>query len=55
MEGKIVDLISGIENRLDIIEELLDELEDNGVDVESFRDNLGKVWTSYHELDEKYS
>ena len=27
--------------------EYLDELEDNEVDVESFRINLGKVWESY--------
>ena len=55
MENEIVNLLSGIESRLDTIEELLDELEDNSVDVESFRDNLGKVWNSYHKLDEEYS
>ena len=55
MENKIENLLSSIEIRLDIIEEFLDELEDNDVDVEPFRDNLGKVWESYHELDEEYS
>ena len=37
------DLIAAIESRLDTIEGLLDELEDNQVKVEPFRDSLGKV------------
>jgi len=46
----IKGLLSNIESRLDIIEEYLDELEDNEVDVESFRINLGKVWESFSNL-----
>ena len=37
------DLIAAIESRLDTIEGLLDELEDNQVKVEPFRDSLGKA------------
>ena len=48
----IKGLLSNIESRLDIIEEYLDELEDNEVDVESFRINLGKVWGSYSTLND---
>lgn len=48
----IKGLLSNIESRLDIIEEYLDELEDNEVDVESFRINLGKVWESYSTLND---
>ena len=40
------DLIAAIESRLDTIEGLLDELEDNQVKVEPFRDSLGKLWLS---------
>ncbi len=46
----IKDLLLNIESRLDIIEEYLDELEDNDVDVASFRINLAKVWESYSTL-----
>ena len=48
----IKGLLSNIESRLDIIEEYLDELEDNEVDVESFRINLGKVWESFSTLND---
>ena len=41
------DLIVAIESRLDTIEELLDRLEDQEVDVEVFRDYLGKVWNEW--------
>ena len=41
--NKIDESLVGIENRLDTIEELLDNLEDNDVNVESFRDSLSKV------------
>ena len=36
------DLLYAIEDRLDTIEGLLDELEENQVNVEGFRDSLGK-------------
>ena len=38
------DLVEAIVSRLDTIEELVDNLEENQVNVESFRDALGKVW-----------
>ena len=44
------DLIVAIESRLDTIEELLDRLEDQEVDVEVFRDYLGKVWNEWGKL-----
>tara|TARA_B110000090_G_scaffold40193_1_gene44608 strand:+ start:484 stop:636 length:153 start_codon:yes stop_codon:yes gene_type:complete len=44
------DLIAAIESRLDTIEGLLDELEDNQVKVEPFRDSLGKVWNEWGKL-----
>jgi hypothetical protein len=44
------DLIAAIESRLDTIEGLLDELEDNQVKVETFRDCLGKVWNEWEKL-----
>lgn len=37
------DLVEAIISRLDTIEELVDNLEENKVNVESFRDALGKV------------
>ena len=46
------DLIAAIESRLDTIEGLLDELEDNQVKVEAFRDSLGKVWNEWEKLSE---
>ena len=49
----IKGLLSNIESRLDIIEEYLDELEDNEVDVESFRNNHGKVWESFSNLQDE--
>ena len=49
----IKGFLSNIESRLDIIEEYLDELEDNEVDVESFRINLGKVWESFSNLQDE--
>ena len=51
----ISEFLDGIENRLDIIEELLDSLEDNDVNVESFREKLGKVWDELSTLNEEYS
>ena len=44
------DLIAAIESRLDTIEGLLDELEDNQVQVEAFRDSLGKLWNEWEKL-----
>ena len=44
------DLIATIESRLDTIEGLLDELEDNQVKVEPFRDSLGKLWNEWEKL-----
>lgn len=44
------DLIAAIESRLDTIEGLLDELEDNQVQVEPFRDSLGKLWNEWEKL-----
>ena len=44
------DLIAAIESRLDTIEGLLDELEDNQVKVEPFRDSLVKVWNEWEKL-----
>ena len=46
------DLIAAIESRLDTIEGLLDELEDEQVHVETFRDVLGKVWNEWEKLSE---
>lgn len=46
------DLLYAIENRLDTIEGLLDELEENQVNVEAFRDSLGKVWDEWGKLSE---
>jgi len=46
------DLIAAIESRLDTIEGLLDELEDEQVNVETFRDVLGKVWNEWEKLSE---
>ena len=46
------DLLYAIENRLDTIEGLLDELEENQVNVEGFRDSLGKVWNEWVKLSE---
>jgi|TARA_B110000908_G_scaffold125127_1_gene146717 hypothetical protein len=37
------DLIAAIESRIDTIEGLLDDLEDNLVKVETFRDSLVRV------------
>lgn len=37
------DLIAAIESRIDTIEGLLDDLEDNLVKVETFRDSLVSV------------
>ena len=47
-------LVGIINSRQDIQQskEYLDELEDNEVDVESFRINLGKVWESYSTLND---
>lgn len=47
------DLIAAIESRLDTIEGFLDELEDNKVKVEGFRDSLGKVWNEWEKLSEQ--
>ena len=44
------DLVEAIVSRLDTIEELVDNLEDNQVNVESFRDALGKVWDEIDKL-----
>ena len=44
------DLKYAIENRLDTIEGLLDELEENQVNVDSFRKYLGKVWSEWDKL-----
>ena len=44
------DLIAAIESRLDTIEGLLDELEDNQVKVEPFRDSLDKLWNEWEKL-----
>ena len=44
------DLIAAIESRLDTIEGLLDELEDNQVKVEPFRYSLGKLWNEWEKL-----
>ena len=52
--NKIDEFLVGIETRLDIIEELLDNLEDNDVNVESFRDSLSKVWDELNTLNEEY-
>ena len=46
------DLLYAIENRLDTIEGLLDELEENQVNVEGFRDSLAKVWNEWEKLSE---
>lgn len=46
------DLIAAIESRLDTIEGLLDELEDNQVKVEPIRDSLGKVRNEWEKLSE---
>ena len=44
------DLIAAIESRLDTIEGLLDELEDNQVKVEPFRDSLGGTGTQIRKI-----
>jgi len=44
------DLVEAIVSRLDTIEELFDNLEDKQVNVESFRDALGKVWDEIDKL-----
>ena len=44
------NLIAAIASRLDTIEGLLDELEDNQVQVEPFRDSLGKLWNEWEKL-----
>ena len=49
----IDDLLQGIENRLDTIEELIDNIEDNDVNVKSFRDCISKVWDELNTLREK--
>ena len=49
---KLKKLSNRIENRLDTIEELLDSIEDNNVNVESFRIKLGKVWDELENLKE---
>ena len=38
---------------VDTIEGFLDELEDNKVKVEGFRDSLGKVWNEWEKLSEQ--
>lgn len=48
----VEDLLNKIENQLDIIEELLDSLEDNDINVESFRNSLGRVWNELSTLNE---
>lgn len=50
----IVDIFKGIESRLDIIEDLLDELEDRDVDVRKFRDNLSELWNVLEDLTTNY-
>ena len=52
--NQIDESLVGIENRFDTIEELLDNLEDNDVNVESFRDSLSKVWDELNTLNEEY-
>ena len=50
-----MEILYGIESRLDAIEEILDTLEDeHDVNAEKFREVLGKVWTEYHHLEEHY-
>ena len=46
------DLLYAFEDRLDTIEGLLDELDENQVNVEWFRDSLGKVWNEWEKLSE---
>ena len=46
------DLIYAIESRLDTIEGLVDEIEETQVNVEAFRNALGKVWNEWEKLSE---
>ena len=46
------DLIYAIESRLDTIEGLVDELDETQVNVEAFRNSLGKVWNEWEKLSE---
>jgi 3-dehydroquinate dehydratase len=46
----ISQTLDGIENSLDILEERCDTLEDNGVDVESFKNQLSKLWDEHEKL-----
>ena len=44
------ELIENIEDRLDRIEEFVDELEDEGTEVDNLRDAIGKVWAALDEI-----
>ena len=46
----ISQTLDGIENSLDILEERCDTLEDNGVNVESFKNQLSKLWDEHEKL-----
>ena len=46
----IIQTLDGIENSLDILEERCDTLEDNGVSVDSFRNQLSKLWDEHEKL-----
>ena len=46
------DLIYAIESRLDTIEGLVDKLEEIQVNVEAFRNSLGKAWNEWEKLSE---
>ena len=49
-EEMISQTLDGIENSLDILEERCDTLEDNGVNVESFKNQLSKLWDEHEKL-----
>ena len=46
----ISQTLDGIENSLDILEERCDTLEENGVNVDSFRNLLSKLWDEQYKL-----
>ena len=51
---EIKDILDNLQYKVDDIEEVVDELEDRGVDINGLRDSLASFWTKYHSLVESY-
>ena len=47
-------IIENLQYKVDDIEEIVDELEDRGVNIEGLRNALATFWNEYHSLSEEY-